>query len=117
MTVMCLAYQYEQVEDNTIPNGEQWAMKLVRTFNEKFPDMRLTFGGNAIDSGLDYCVSLDDFLMTEDVANLAFSGYERFIRDGTFFDDVELYNKYFANSGGVEAVKAIFFNIFGIKWN
>ena len=99
------------VTENTIENGEQWAIKLVRTFNQKFPDMRLTYGGNAIDSGVQECSSLDKFLMTEDVANLAFTAYEPFIRDGSFFDDVDLFNLYFANSGGLEAVKAIFFNI------
>ena len=117
MTVMCIAYQYLMVTENTIENGEQWAIKLVRTFNQKFPDMRLTYGGNAIDSGVQECSSLDEFLMTEDVANLAFTAYEPFIRDGSFFDDVDLFNLYFANSGGLEAVKAIFFNIFGIQWN
>ena len=95
MTVMCLAYQYEDENDNTKENGEEWAKKLVRTFNQKFLDMRLSYGGDAIDSGMEECLSLDEFLMSEDVANLAFAAYESFIRDGTFFDDVDLFHQYF----------------------
>ena len=50
---------------------------------------------------------LDGFFMSEYVANLAFTTYEGLIRDGTIFDDVDLFQLYFSNSGKVDAVKAL----------
>ena len=55
--------------DNTGLHGNVWCANLVRIFNEKFPQMNLTFGGNTANFGIIMPSRLDLFLLEEDVAN------------------------------------------------
>ena len=57
-------------------------------------------------------MSLNDYFLTEDVANLAMMGYEESIRNGGFFQDVDLVKKYF---GFHSNVLGIFNNMYGIE--
>ena len=71
--------------DNTELHGNVWCANLVNAFNEKNPQMNLTFGGNAANFGIIMPPRLDLFFLEEDVANLAMMSYEESIRDYYFF--------------------------------
>ena len=85
MDFCCICFIRDDVEQNTVTNGDVWCTNLVNVFNDKFPLMELAFGGNTANFGLNMPSRLDLFLLEEDVANLAMMSYEESIRDYSFF--------------------------------
>ena len=98
MDYCCILFIRDNVADNTVQNADAWCTNLVRVFSEKFPNMNLTFGGNAANFGLSQPSSLDLFLLEEDVANLAMMSYEESIRDYSFFSNPEIVHQYFSDT-------------------
>ena len=111
MKFCCLIFVRDNVSDNTSLNGDAWCTNLVRKFSRHFPDMTLTFGGNAANFGVIPPSSLELFFLTEDVANLAMLAYEDSIRDYSFFSNPELVNMYFNDAS---TAFTIFRNMFHI---
>ena len=61
MDYCCILFIRDNVADNTVQNADAWCTNLVRVFSEKFPNMNLTFGGNAANVGLSQPSILDFF--------------------------------------------------------
>ena len=64
----------------------------------------LTYGGDATLNGMPPVLSLDQILVPDDVANLAFSLYEEKIIDGSFFTDGDLMDSYFKHTDDVISI-------------
>ena len=98
MDFCCICFIRDDVNQNTVTNGDVWCTNLVNVFNSKFPIMELAFGGNTANFGLEMPSRLDLFLLEEDVANLAMMSYEESIRDYSFFENLDIVNLYFEDS-------------------
>ena len=110
MEVCRLVHVYSNINMNDEENGNAWCTNLVNVLNANF-DLNLAFGGNAAYYGSQAPGSLDEYFLSEDVATLAWNAYEDSIRDGSFFSDVELVNRYFKY---VPDVEVLFRNMYGI---
>ena len=110
MEVRGLVHVYNDVLMNDEENGNAWCTNLVNVLNANF-NLNLAFGGNAAYFGSPAPVSLDKYFLSEDVATLAWNAYKEDIRDGSFFGDVDLVNKYFKY---VPDVEVLFRNMYGI---
>ena len=71
MDFCCILFIRDNVADNTVQNGDSWCTNIICVFSQKFPDMKMTFGGNTVNFGLGQPFSLNSFLLEDDAANLA----------------------------------------------
>ena len=110
MQAKVFVHVHESVADNTDVNAAAWSKNIIKILGEVFK-VRVIYGGNA-GNHLPVPTSLNDYFLTEDVANLAMMGYEESIRNGRFFQDVDLVKKYF---GFHSNVLGIFNNMYGIE--
>mmetsp|Transcript_27823 Transcript_27823/g.32937 ORF Transcript_27823/g.32937 Transcript_27823/m.32937 type:complete len:141 (-) Transcript_27823:175-597(-) len=85
MDVKCFVYIYEDSNNNTLQNGDEWCRHLITKFNAKFSTLRIAYGGNAVTSGMPYRRSLDEAFLEDDVARIAWMVYEDEIRNCSFF--------------------------------
>ena len=110
MQAKVFVHVHESVSENTDVNAAAWSKNIIQILGDVF-NVKVVYGGNAGDS-VPVPTSLNDYFLTEDVANLAMMGYEESIRDGGFFQDVDLVKKYF---GFHSNVLGIFQNMYGIE--
>ena len=110
MQAKVFVHVHESVSDNTDVNAAAWSKNIIKILGDVFK-VKVIYGGNAGDT-VPVPTSLNDFFLTEDVANLAMMGYEESIRNGGFFQDVDLVKKYF---GFHSNVLGIFQNMYGIE--
>ena len=110
MQAKVFVHVHESVSDNTDVNAAAWSKNIIKILGDVFK-VKVTYGGKAGNS-VPVPTSLNDYFLTEDVANLAMMGYEQSIRDGGFFQDVDLVKKYF---GFHSNVLGIFQNMYWIK--
>ena len=109
-------YQYafvhvhDDVECNNHSFANNWTRELVATLNQRF-NANIYYGGNAGSQHFPVLTSLDQLFQIEDVANLAMVAYKESIRNGSFFDDIELFSKYFKDPANG---RAVINNAFGI---
>ena len=111
MNYCCIIFVRDNVSDNTSHNGDAWCTNLVRKFTKYFPEIKLTFRGNTANFGAKPPSSLDLFLLSEDVANLAMLAYEDNIRDYSFFSNPALVSMYFKDAS---TAFTLFHNMFRI---
>ena len=97
-------------EELTKEFANNWLMKMVTVFNERFlhPDEKnrftIYFGGNGEKGGVPVLRSIDSVFFPEDVAQLAFNSYKEAILDGSFFAHDILVKQYFAHTHDIKAL-------------
>ena len=96
-------YMHDDPTMNNHPNAQAWCRNLVKVLNANW-NCKLHYGGSAAQYGLPAAESLDQVFLTSDVANLAWNAYEDTLRDGTFWDDTDLVQNYFANTPNARAL-------------
>ena len=102
MKLLCFA-QNQRYLNNVSP--ERWCKTQVTVLKNYITSINyLTYGGDATLNGMPSVLSLDQILVPDDVANLAFSLYEEKIMDGAFFTDGDLMDSYFRNTDDVISI-------------
>ena len=89
MNVSCIVGIRDNAKDNTEVNGDAWCNHLVHTINTNF-DVKIAYGWNAAQYGMEVHDSLDSQFLTDDVTNLASLSYQDSIENGSFFNDPQL---------------------------
>ena len=79
---------------------EEWAQHQVDFINNTYSDLKLVYGGNALEDG-STTVSLDSEFIAGDVASLVMAMYEDSVKDGSFFSNQTLLRKYFRHTTDV----------------
>ena len=101
---------HNDVECNNHSFANNWTRELVATLNQRF-NANIYYGGDAGSQHFPVPTSLDQLFEVEDVANLAMVAYKDSIRNGSFFDNIELFCKYFKDPANG---RAVINNAFGI---
>ena len=109
---MSIVYTFDDVSDCTVTVCDEICTNLVREFNKLF-QLKLVFGGNALNYGVQPKKSLDKIFLTDDVVNLVMIAYFDAINDGTFLSDEQLVKKYFSRTNNVRELFQNFLDAFG----
>ena len=80
MDFHCIVYVFNNISDNTDHNGKSWYTNLFYQFSKQFHDMKLTFDGNVKEYRITSPPTLENFILLEDIANLAMLAYEESIK-------------------------------------
>ena len=100
MDIKTIVFIFDSVKDCTETVCDGIGTNLCNEFN-KFFNIKIAFGGNAVNCGSSIKRSLEEFFLTEDVINLAMASYFDAINDQTFFQDAELLCMYFGITDNV----------------
>ena len=102
MKLLCFAQNQRYLEDMS---PERWCKTQVTVLKNYITSINyLTYGGDATLNGMPPVLSLDQILVPDDVANLAFSLYEEKIIDGSFFTDGDLMDSYYKHTDDVISI-------------
>ena len=109
MNIRCLVYIFDSVSDCNEKGLDNICSNFCNEFNNLF-NIKISFGGNLENYGMERKLSLDEWFLTEDVINLAMMSYLDAITSQTFFLDEELVRKYFSVGKDVPQLFQDYFN-------